>query len=214
MKTLHALRDLLTRAIDLEPEDDSDPGDADALLAGLEEILSRKREWAKSKEANQRYAKAALNRRTPIDPVLSPFEGAWQILNPSESFYVLNVGSDKSQELHQGPNYSADDPREALSELVEKGVLQVYPPGLYSTDWTLSTLGYERRLMKALSLRDLDAARACLPHVRAMFAVNARQRLEELAKEPAKAEPQQYAKRLHTATEARPDRTPKDGAAQ
>lgn len=200
-RVLTVLRDLVCQAAELPDEEESTSEERAAFLAGVEDLIAS---HAFAQRARKLRTDDPSVRRTETDPIVSPFDGAWEILNESDSEYRLPVGADKSQPLVPGPNYcGGEDPTSRLQVLVETGALQVRPAGLYSTDWKLSQLGHERRLMACLRAKDLSAARACLPHVRHQFALNVKERIK-LIEAAAPGPKVEYAKRFHSTPESKP----------
>lgn len=213
-QVLAAIRQLFERAEALDPEIETTDADVAALLAGLGEIMARKREWATAQVAHRKYAGTVHRREVP--PVLSPFDGAWQITNTSESTYSINIGTDGSAPIPPGASYVDFDPRDALAERIEAGALAVYPPGIHDQTWrdALSQLAHERRAQVASKVGDAAELRQALPRVRFVMRANIQVKLEELAKAPAATEQRAPARRFHTIPEAKPVRAERPEEAQ
>jgi hypothetical protein len=71
-----------------DPELESADVDRAALIEFLRQGIARHRSAALAAATQTRAA--SIVRRMAIEPRLSPFEGAWQVVNPTESTFALD----------------------------------------------------------------------------------------------------------------------------
>lgn len=172
--TLRALRDLLTRAIEIDASEDAEPGAVEALAEFLEHGIAK---HAVAIRANKlhRESKIAGPPTRPVDPVLSPRDDHHLVLNLTASTYIA-VRDGTSTELPPGGSFLPFDPSDSLAEPMARGEIEVYPPGHHMpwADRLVAKLAWERRAMCASRVGDVDVLRECLAHVN----FNAKQQIQ------------------------------------
>jgi hypothetical protein len=172
---LRALRDLLTNAIKIDADEDSEPGAAEALLAFFQEGMARHSHAANVRKVN---AKTPITRLRAVDPILSAREDHFLVYNGTAStFGAVHEGA--SHEVPPGVSYLPFSP-ESLAEPIARNEIELYPPGAHDAagNWQERLAGvklaFERRAMTASRVGDLEALRGCLDHLN----FNARQQVQ------------------------------------
>jgi hypothetical protein len=173
---LLVLRDAFERADASDPEQEANPSDVDALLAGLRTLI----ETQKGAKALEAGALAGYGRKAPraLDTFTAE-AGGWRVVNLGESFYGATLDDGAHANFPPGESFLPaefsgafpNDRRgksQSIVTALESGELVLLPPGARDvTEWRdkLTPKAWTRRAQSCVSVGRVDELRECLAHM-------------------------------------------------